>query len=212
MQRLSNGAGASSGSERGTHKARSRKSVKSDSKDRGEKKTKKKREVCEEEAARMKHTAKGRVAEWLEKLAEPEQDAKAEQQDTLSPPEPVVDSTTLATTTSAPIESKPDPRSSGFVSVGVATLRRAPKSLQSPPAPTASPPNVTPVQGARRVANRYPPAQVEMKYDVKSARGGSGGRVTAVASNGPKPPKNPGLSSLHSPKLPPTPRPQGPRT
>ena len=36
----------------------------------------------------------------------------------------------------------------------------------------------------RRVANRYPQPQpqVEMKYDVKSARGGRGGRVTAVTS------------------------------
>jgi hypothetical protein len=179
-QRLSKGAGASSGSERGTHKARSRKSAKSDSKDRGEKKAKKKREVREEEAARMKRAAKGRVAEWLEKLAEPEQDAKAEQQDTPSLPEPP----TVDSTTPAPIESKPNPRSSGFISV--ATLRRAPISLQPPSAPTAAP-NVTPMPAACRVASRYPPPppsppQVEMKYNVKSARGGRGGRVTAVAS------------------------------
>ena len=209
-QRLSKGAGASSGSERGTHKARSRKSFKSDSKDK-EKKAKKKREVRDEEAARLKRAAKGRVAEWLEKIAPPEQDAKAEQ-DIHPPPEtepappsaptpaqepsaavapttaPVEESSPVEEPSAVVVESKPNPRSSGFISV--ATLRRAPISLPPAPAPEPSqtaPQNATPVPPAsRRVANRYPPPpvspQVEMKYNVKSARGGRGGRVTAVAS------------------------------
>ena len=190
-QRLSKGAGgASSGSERGTHKARSRKSVKSDSKDREkdrEKKAKKKREVRDEEAAKLKRAAKGRVAEWLEKLAPPEPEQKLPVLEPSSlptepapapipaPPEPTI---VTATPTQEPpaviVESKPDPRSSGFISV--ATLRRAPISLPAP----ESAPNAP---AARRVANKYPPpSQVAMKYDVKSARGGRGGRVTAVAS------------------------------
>ncbi|KAF8266499.1 hypothetical protein EI94DRAFT_1803018 [Lactarius quietus] len=67
-KRLSEGAGTSSGSERGMHKTYSRKSAKSGSKDRKkdrDKKVKKKRE--------------GLVTERLEKLASPAQDAKAEQ-------------------------------------------------------------------------------------------------------------------------------------
>jgi len=201
-QRLSKGAGASSGSERGTHKARSRKSAKSDSKDKEkdkEKKAKKKREVRDEEAVKLKRAAKGRVAEWLEKLApEPERepavaDAEA-QQDTRSPPSlppepapaptPVPEPTVAAAPAPEPlviVESKPNPRSSGFISV--ATLRRAPISLQPPPAPESAPTAPRNVPAAPRVANRYPPpSQVEMKYNVKSARGGRGGRVTAVAS------------------------------
>jgi hypothetical protein len=191
-QRLSKGAGASSGSERGTHKARSRKSAKSDSKDDKEKKAKKKREVRDEEAAKLKRAAKGRVAEWLERLA-PAEPAVSEQ-DTRSPtlpteqapapaPEPTVAATAPAPTQEPPpviVESKPNPRSSGFISV--ATLRRAPISLPAPEsAPTASQ-NLP--AAARRFANKYPPSSpsVEMKYDVKSARGGRGGRVTAVAS------------------------------
>ncbi|KAH9063558.1 hypothetical protein EDB87DRAFT_1575346 [Lactarius vividus] len=195
-QRLSKGAGASSSSERGTHKARSRMSAKSDAKDR-EKKTKKKREVRDEEAARLKRAAKGRVAEWLEKLAPPEPEREpvvsgAEvKQDTSSPPLPQAPAPATATVrapvptvdpapahTEGPltvVESKPNPRSSGFISV--ATLRRAPITL---PAPESAP---TAQSNVPRVANRYqPPPQVEMKYDVKSARGGRGGRVTAVAS------------------------------
>ncbi|KAH8987440.1 hypothetical protein EDB92DRAFT_1126537 [Lactarius akahatsu] len=180
----------SSSSERGTHKARSRKSAKSDPKDR-EKKTKKKREVRDEEAAKLKRAAKGRVAEWLERLAPPEperelvvSDAEAKQ-DTSSPslpqepaPEPIVTADPTPAPAQEPlavVESKPNPHSSGFISV--ATLRRAPITL---PAPESAPPAQS---NARRVANRYQaPPQVEMKYDVKSARGGRGGRVTAVAS------------------------------
>ncbi|KAH9050364.1 hypothetical protein EDB83DRAFT_2553371 [Lactarius deliciosus] len=79
------------------------------------KKTKKKREVRDEVAARLERVAKGRVAEWLERLA---------------PPEPE-------------------------------------RELVSNP---------------RRVAIKYPPPQVEIKYDIESARGGRGRRVTAVAS------------------------------
>ncbi|KAH9017290.1 hypothetical protein EDB84DRAFT_1566886 [Lactarius hengduanensis] len=175
----------SSSSERGTHKARSRKSAKSDPKDR-EKKTKKKREVRDEDAAKLKRAAKGRVAEWLERLAPPEPVSDAEaKQVTSSPslpqdPAPATAPAPEPTVTADPaplavVESKPNPRSSGFISV--ATLRRAPITL---PAPESAPPAQS---NARRVANRYQaPPQVEMKYDVKSARGGRGGRVTAVAS------------------------------
>ncbi|KAH9010723.1 hypothetical protein EDB85DRAFT_2148702 [Lactarius pseudohatsudake] len=175
-QRLSEGAGASSSSERGTHKARSRKSAKSDPKDR-EKKTKKKREVRGEEAAKLKRAAMGRV-EWLERLAplEPEREDPAPA--TASAPEPTVaadPAPALAEGTLAVVDSKPNPRSSGFISV--ATLQRAPITL---PAPESAP---TAQSNPRRVVNRYQaPPQVEMKYDVKSARGGRGGRVTPVAS------------------------------
>ena len=187
-QRLSKGGatggGGSSGSERGTHKARSRKSVKSDrgkEREKEEKKARKKREGGrDEEAARMKRAAKGRVAEWLEKLASPEQEQEHERE---QDPEPEQDTTSAPAAESEeppPPESKPNPRSSGFISV--ATLRRAPISLP-PPGDDKAPRNVLPT---RRVANRYPPppppSQVEMKYNVKSARGGRGGRVTAVAS------------------------------
>ncbi|KAI9429257.1 hypothetical protein H4582DRAFT_2105074 [Lactarius indigo] len=190
-QRLSKGAGASSGSKRGTHKARSRKSVKSDWKDK-EKKTKMKREVRDEEAA------KGRVAEWLEKLAPPEPErglvvADAEvgkEEDTRSPtlPEPAPEPTLTADPAPAPaqeplavVESNPNPRSSGFISI--ATLRRAPITLPAPESAPTAQSNVPPAAAARHVADKFPPPpQVEMKYDVKSARGGRGGRVTAVAS------------------------------
>ena len=80
-QSLSN-EGGSLGSERGTHKARSRKSVKLDwgkEREREEKNARKKQEGGrDEEAARMKRAAKGRVAEWLEKLASPEQEQEQE--------------------------------------------------------------------------------------------------------------------------------------
>ena len=87
-QSLSNGGG-SSGSERGTHKAHSRKSVKLDwgkEREREEKNARKKQEGGrDEETARMKRAAKGRVAEWLEKLASPEQEQEHEQEQTQSP-------------------------------------------------------------------------------------------------------------------------------
>ncbi|KAI9434375.1 hypothetical protein H4582DRAFT_2131121 [Lactarius indigo] len=190
-QRLSKGAGASSGSERGTRKARSRKSVRSDWKDK-EKKTKTKREVRDE-------AAKGRVAEWLEKVAPPEPEkglvvADAEvgkEEDTRSPtlPEPAPEPTLTADPAPAPtqeplvvIESKPNPRSSGFISV--ATLRRAPITLPAPESAPTAQSSVLPAAAARRGANKFPPLspQMRMKYNVKSAHGGRGGRVTAVAS------------------------------
>ena len=89
--------------------------------------------------------------------------------------------------TSSIVESKPDPRSSGFISVS--TLRRAPISFPSasgsPATPTA-PHYVGPVlTSVQRLAHKYPPnPQVEVKYNVKSACGGGGGRVTAVVSMG----------------------------
>lgn len=216
-QRLSKGGatgGASSGSERGTHKARSRKSAKSDrekDRDSREKKARKKREGRDEEAARIKRAAKGRVAEWLEKLASPEseQDARSptlpepESESEAKPapepvPEPAPEPTRADPVERPPtvLESKPNPRSSGFISV--TTLRRAPISLPAPSSPESAqptPPAPAPAPAPaarnlrlppiRRVANRYPPPplpQMEMKYDVKSARGGRGGRVMAVAS------------------------------
>jgi len=203
------GAGASSSSERGTYKARSRKSAMSDSKekDKGrgrEKKGKKKndkREAKDGEAARLKHAAKGRVAEWLGKL----EACEPEPLGLPSPLEPPTgslvdpDGPTSAPTTAPIIESKPNPRSSGFVAVS--TLRRAPISL--PPAPVLTAPDSAPPPSSdststprgpppdampapvpvRRPAHGYPlPSQVEVKYDIKSARGGRGGRVTAVAA------------------------------
>ncbi|KAF8261375.1 hypothetical protein EI94DRAFT_1746127, partial [Lactarius quietus] len=162
------------------------------------KKAKNKQQVRDEEVANLKRAVKGRVAEWLEKLASPEQEAKAEQ-DARSPslptpepePEPASIPVPAPEPTVAPaeepstvVESKPNPSSSGFISV--ATLCRAPISLPLAPAPESTP--VAPrndVPPVRRVANRYPPLlpQVEMKYyDIKSARGGRGGRAAAVAS------------------------------
>ena len=184
-QSLSN-EGGSLGSERGTHKARSRKSVKLDwgkEREREEKNARKKQEGGrDEEAARMKRAAKGRVAEWLEKLASPEQEQEHEQEQGAEPEQDTT-SSPAAEAEEPPVESKPNPRSSGFISV--ATLCRAPISLP-PPGDGDAPRNVPPT---RRVANRYPPpppppppSQVEMKYNAKSVRGGRGGRVTAVAS------------------------------
>ena len=71
----------------------------------------------------------------------------------------------------------------------------------------------------RRVANRYPPPpplsrQVEMKYDVKSARGKRGGRVTAVASIWAEASKNAGGVKPTQPKtaaVASTPKPEGAR-
>ena len=203
------GAGASSSSERGTYKARSRKSAKSDSKEKDKergkekkgKKKKDKREAKDGEAVRLKHAAKGRIAEWLGKLevCEPEPPGLP------SPLEPPtgslidLDGPASSPTTAPIIESKPNPRSSGFVAVS--TLRRAPISL--PPAPVLTVPDSAPPPSSgststprgptpdampapvpvRRLAHGYsPPSQVEVKYDIKSARGGRGGRVTAVAA------------------------------
>ena len=185
-QRLSKGGatggGGSSGSEYGTHKARSRKSVKSDrgqERERVEKKARKKREGGrDEEATRMKRAAKGRIAEWLEKLASPEQEQEHEQE---QDPEPEQDTTSSPTAEAEELplpESKPNPRSSGFISV--TTLHRVPISLP-PPGDGNAPRNVF---ATRRVANRFPPppSQVEIKYNVKSACGGLSRRVTDVAS------------------------------
>jgi len=192
-QRWSKGAGASSGSERDTHKARSRKSAKSDPKDKEkdkEKKAKKKREG-RDETARLKSAAKGRVTEWLEKLG-PHGSVREEQGAPLPslPPEPAPPPALEPEFTPAPaqeppavVESKPNPRSSGFISV--ATLRRAPISLPPPLRPDSTsitPQNEHSAPAARQIVNGYPPSQVEMKYGVKSARGGRGGHVTTVAA------------------------------
>ncbi|KAI9452519.1 hypothetical protein F5148DRAFT_1289563 [Russula earlei] len=126
-QHQGKGAGASSGSERGTFKARSRRSAKSDSKDKD------------------KDRAKGRVAEWLDKLDVYASGPQQEPDITMElysppPPEPktvlpmehapIAAATVVVPTSPASysvIESKPDPRSSGFVPVS--TLRRAPIAL-----------------------------------------------------------------------------------
>ena len=214
-QHQGKGAGASSSSERGTYKARSRKSAKSDSKEKDrervkEKKAKKKKDKCEprnDDAVRLKRAAKGRVAEWLGKLeaceagpgpgpeTEPDISMGPALSSSLEQPKPtgsLIDSDT-DTTVLPVMESKPNPRSSGFVPVS--TLRRAPISL--PPALDSAPPpssdststprppsNAMPTPlPVQLLAHRYPrPSQVEVKYDVKSARGGRGGRVTAVAA------------------------------
>ena len=224
-QRLGKGTGASSSSERGTYKARSRKSAKSDSREKERerrksegkaKRKKKRRDERDDDAARLRSAAKGRVAEWLGKLEncepgpepeipEPEPDSAA------SPPEPeqepasqtepapiAAEAIAAAPATSSPtipspvIESKPNPRSSGFIPVS--TLRRAPISLPSesdsvshasPEPPSSSNANdiPPPVPVHVRLAQKFPPtSQAEVKYDVKSARGGRGGRVTAVAA------------------------------
>ena len=226
------GKGASSSSERGTYKARSRKSAKSDSKEKekdkervrskskeGKAKRKKKRDgrrdELDDEAARLRSATKGRVAEWLGKLEAYEPGPEPEPDSSHPPPESERESAT-ATATSSPtvpspvIESKPNPRSSGFVPVS--TLRRAPISLPPDSAPTPTPasasahsspsttlvhePSTSPTTAntnlkallapvpVRRLPRIYPPpSQVEeVKYNVKSARGGRGGRVTAVAA------------------------------
>ena len=145
----SKGAGASSSSERGTYKARSRRSAKSDSKerdrDRGkEKKAKKKkdkREVRGDEAARLRRAAKGRVAEWLGKLeaCKPGPDQEPDigtGPNSSSPLEPSTVPPVEPGPSIPPVmESKPNPRSSGFVPV--ATRRLAPISF--PPASTSAP-------------------------------------------------------------------------
>ena len=228
------GKGASSSSERGTYKARSRKSAKSDSKEKdkgkdkervrkeGKAKRKKKRDgrrdEPDDEAARIRSATKGRVAEWLGKLEayEPGPEPEPEPDSSLSPPAPEREASAAATAVSSPtvpspvVESKPNPRSSGFVPVS--TLRRAPISLPPKSAPTPTPasasapspactilvhepssilaaanPNLNALPApvpVRRLAAIYPPpSQVEeVKYDFKSARGGRGGRVTAVAA------------------------------
>ena len=226
-QRLGKGTGASSSSERGTYKALSRKSAKSDSKEKDRdkererrksegkaKKKKKRRDERDDEAARLRSAAKGRIAEWLGKLevGEPGPDPELENRPepelepdlAAAPPEPEQESASqtepapvaIAAAPAAPsptvpppvIESKPNPRSSGFVAVS--TLRRAPISLPPESAPSEPPsssnanaiPALVPVP-VRRLAQKYPPpSQVEVKYDVKSARGGRGGRVTSVAA------------------------------
>ena len=206
------GAGASSSSERGTYKARSRKSAKSDSREKEERKVvnKKKnkrdnkREAKDDEAARLRRAAKGRVAEWLGKLEVPvyepgldqdrEQDVRTpdpavlgpatvpsiEPERTRAPEEAAASANANPPAPTPVIESEPNPRSSGFIPVS--TLRRAPISLNLP-AESASAAAAAPVR-----QRRYPPPpppsapQVEAKYGVKSVRGGRGGRVTAVAA------------------------------
>jgi len=180
------------------------------------KKKKKRRDERDDEAVRLRSAAKGRIAEWLGKLEvgdpgpepEPELDngpePEPEPDSAGSPPEPEQEPASqtepapvaIAAAPAAPsptvpppvIESKPNPRSSGFVAVS--TLRRAPISLppESAPAEPSSSSNgytipaPVPVH-VRRLAQKYaPPSQVEVKYDVKSARGGRGGRVTSVAA------------------------------
>ncbi|KAF8493966.1 hypothetical protein F5888DRAFT_701927 [Russula emetica] len=201
--------------------------VRSKSKE-GKAKRKKKRDgrrdEVDDEAARLRSATKGRVAEWLDKLEACEPGPEPELDSSRSPPEPDREAATIAaavatsataTAASSPtvpspvIESKPNPRSSGFVPVS--TLRRAPISLPlesastptpasaSAPSPastalvhepfsssTAATPNLTALPApvpVRRLAHIFPPpSQVEVKYDVKSARGGRGGRVMAVAA------------------------------
>lgn len=175
------------------------------------------------EATRLKSAAKGRVAEWLGKLEvcepspEPELNISTEPDSSPSTQEPEREPAPVAAAPAASsrtvpsqspvLESKPNPRSSGFVSVS--TLRRAPISLPpetetafaSAPAPapassaalapgppcssTAATPNTNAIPApvpmlVRR--QKYPPPQMEVKYDFKSARGGRGGRVTSVAA------------------------------
>ena len=200
--------------------------VRSKSKE-GKAKKKKKRDgrhdEQDDEAARLRSATKGRVAEWLGKLEACEPGPEPDLVPSSSPPEPEREvatitgvttstSTTAASSTTVPspvIESKPNPRSSGFVAVS--TLRRAPISLPpesastpipasaSAPSPapialvpeassssTAATPNLNALPAPvpiRQLAHIYtPPSQVEAKYNVKSARGGRGGRVTAVAA------------------------------
>lgn len=182
------------------------------------------RDELDDEAVRLRSATKGRVAEWLGKLEAYEPGPEPELVSSSSPPEPEREAATIAaaattsatsTAASSPtipspvIESKPNPRSSGFVSVS--TLRRAPiilppESASTPtpasasaPSPastalvheppsnsTAATPNLNALAApvpVRRLAHIYtPPSQVEGKYNVKSARGGRGGRVTAVAA------------------------------
>ncbi|KAI0261138.1 hypothetical protein BC834DRAFT_1044154 [Gloeopeniophorella convolvens] len=203
-------SGTGTGSERETHRARSRKSVGRD-KDRGDgkpRKAKRKKGTRDEEAARLRRAARGRVAEWLGGVeaggpdADPAREpvpplpqSKAEEhapgapapQPPLPPvPEPapkVAPKLTPETqpepeTRPEPPTLKPDARSSGFIPL--ATLRRAPLVLPPPESESAPAP-------ARRVARRYPPPPPPLQvgaaqYDVKSARGGRGGRVASVAA------------------------------
>ena len=123
-QRQGKGTGASSSSERGTYKALSRKSVKSDSKEKdrereraknkeGKAKRKKKRdgrrEERDDEAARLRSAAKGRVAEWLGKLevcepgTEPELDIKTEPDSSTSASPPVPEQTKATTSQTEPV-------------------------------------------------------------------------------------------------------------
>ena len=128
------------------------------------------------------------MAEWLEKLASPEQELDPEPGSPILPEPPAAEAQAEELPPVTPPESEPNPRSSGFISV--ITLRRAPISLPQPADSTPDDAQQAPrknVHPIRRIANRYPPpppppSQVEMKYNVKSARGGRGGRVTAVAS------------------------------
>ena len=206
-------------------KDKDREQVRSKSKEGKTKRRKKRdgrRDERDDEAARLKSATKGRVAEWLGKLEAYEPGPEPELNLSSSPPGPERDAATLAVATSTVataassprvpspvIESKPNPRSSGFVSVS--TLRRPPISI--PPEPTSTPtsasasasssasttlvheassssivatPNLNVLPApvpVRRLAHIFPPpSQEEVKYNVKSARGGRGGRVTAVAA------------------------------
>ena len=198
--------------------------VRSKSKEgKGKKKKKRdgRRDEWDDEAARLKSATKGRVAEWLGKLEAYEPGPEPELDSSPSPPEPELDAATISVATastattaaSSPtvpspvIESNPNPRSSGFVSVS--TLRRPPISIppESTPTPTsasasssasttlvheassrstAATPNLNALPApvpVQRLAHIFPPSsQEEVKYNVKSARGGRGGRVTAVAA------------------------------
>ena len=170
------------------------------------------RDELDDESARLRSATKGRVAEWLGKLEACEAGPELEPLSPLEPEREASAAATAASSPTLPspvIKSEPNPRSSGFVPVS--TLRRAPISLPPESASTPTPASASSPSHAsttlhepfssstaessnrnallapvpvRRLGRIYPPpSQVEdVKYGVKSARGGRGGRVTAVAA------------------------------
>lgn len=142
----------------------------------------------------------GRVAAWLGRMqAEKPDDATpphppagmpAPAADPASPPTPSVPSSDAPqeprpNVGEEDVTAAPNPRSSGFVPIS--TLRpeaphRAAAAAARPTDPSQGGDAKTPVVPPRLLALPARPVDPQVRYDIRSARGGRGGKVTAVAA------------------------------
>lgn len=141
----------------------------------------------EKEQHRLRKAARGRVAAWLGSI-DPEQPppavtpppasprpAKASEPPVLdnkqAPPQPAIP----GPPEKAPdkdVDAKPNPRSSGFMPI---------RATVKGPSDAATPPKAADLFRAKFNLPKRP-QDPETRYDVRSARGGRGGQVTAIAS------------------------------
>lgn len=192
--------------QRGRSRERDRKKAKEPSDETAivEKRDKKKKEKHgagrDQEAYRLRKAAQGRIAAWLDNVSpdSPSQHSTPEPDEEDFPipniREPASDeqgskevpvSTAVTVqgdpTTPTDVDALPNPRSSGFVPI--ATLK-ANQQAASSTVKAADNKSVKLPADLQKCLPVYPPRALdpEVRYDVRSARGGRGGKVTAVAA------------------------------